>query len=333
MRTITIAGGGLAGLFLGIRLRQHGVPVSLFESGDYPRHRVCGEFISGAGQQLLTTLDPALLADATCNRTTGWFHHDRLLFAQKLPIPAIGLSRYQLDRRLADRFQELGGNLSTRTTIKSNGEPETVFATGRRRGNGNLIGLKLHGYNFPAEQDLSMYLGTSCYVGISRVENGAVNICGLFQLRRDLKPGKNAMMGAYLKANGLTDLAARLEEATIDPASITATAACDFSRQLVPENQLHLGDAFTSIPPFAGNGMSMAFEAAETAFPFLHRYVSGEMGWETTCRAVRRALSSRFRIRLAVARSLHPLLLRGGGKALSPLSSLLPFPLIFRLLR
>ena len=43
---LTIAGGGLAGLSLGIALRSRGVPVRVIEAASYPRHRVCGEFIS-----------------------------------------------------------------------------------------------------------------------------------------------------------------------------------------------------------------------------------------------------------------------------------------------
>ena len=46
---IIIVGGGLAGLTLGIGLRRRNVPVTVWEAGQYPRHRVCGEFISGRG--------------------------------------------------------------------------------------------------------------------------------------------------------------------------------------------------------------------------------------------------------------------------------------------
>jgi len=53
---VQIIGGGLAGLTLGIGLRQHDVPVTIIEAGHYPRHRVCGEFISGAGLQSLARL-------------------------------------------------------------------------------------------------------------------------------------------------------------------------------------------------------------------------------------------------------------------------------------
>jgi NADPH-dependent 2,4-dienoyl-CoA reductase/sulfur reductase-like enzyme len=41
-KSITIVGGGLAGLTLGIGLRQRSVPVTIQEAANYPRHRVCG---------------------------------------------------------------------------------------------------------------------------------------------------------------------------------------------------------------------------------------------------------------------------------------------------
>jgi 2-polyprenyl-6-methoxyphenol hydroxylase-like FAD-dependent oxidoreductase len=52
-KPITIVGGGLAGLTLGIALRKREIPVTVFETGNYPRHRVCGEFISGRGLEIL----------------------------------------------------------------------------------------------------------------------------------------------------------------------------------------------------------------------------------------------------------------------------------------
>src|ERR1700682_2744623 len=55
-KPITIIRGGLAGLTLGIGLRQLKVPVTIWEAGHYPRHRVCGEFISGGGQETLKKL-------------------------------------------------------------------------------------------------------------------------------------------------------------------------------------------------------------------------------------------------------------------------------------
>ena len=56
LKPITIIGGGLAGLTLGIGLRRRGIPATILEMGDYPRHRLCGEFISGGGRQVLERL-------------------------------------------------------------------------------------------------------------------------------------------------------------------------------------------------------------------------------------------------------------------------------------
>ena len=50
-RGVEIVGGGLAGLSLGLALRRAGVPVTLHEAGEYPRHRVCGEFIAGLDER------------------------------------------------------------------------------------------------------------------------------------------------------------------------------------------------------------------------------------------------------------------------------------------
>ena len=56
IKEIHIVGGGLAGLSLAIALRTRGIPVTVMEAGTYPRHRVCGEFISGVSAATLDFL-------------------------------------------------------------------------------------------------------------------------------------------------------------------------------------------------------------------------------------------------------------------------------------
>src|SRR5579863_2602966 len=95
---VTIIGGGLAGLTLGIGLRQRGVPVTVQEAGDYPRHRVCGEFISGGGQVVLERL--GLLpqfhnAGAVYARTAVFLSGAAKSPVRKLATPALCLSRYK----------------------------------------------------------------------------------------------------------------------------------------------------------------------------------------------------------------------------------------------
>ena len=56
-REIRIIGGGLAGLTLGVLLRRENLPVEIWDAGSYPRHRVCGEFVSGRGIEVLRELE------------------------------------------------------------------------------------------------------------------------------------------------------------------------------------------------------------------------------------------------------------------------------------
>src|SRR2546423_6637194 len=117
MKTITIVGGGLAGLTLGIGLRQRGIPVVLWEAGHYPRHRVCGEFISGRGQNTITRLglyDRFMQAGAVTARGAAFFSGQASSPVRLLASPALCLSRFAMDALLADYFQICGGELRDR---------------------------------------------------------------------------------------------------------------------------------------------------------------------------------------------------------------------------
>jgi flavin-dependent dehydrogenase len=311
-RDIEIIGGGLAGLSLGVALRRAGVPVTLHEAGGYPRHRVCGEFITGLGASTIARLGLApLLHDALPHREVAWHLRDAEPRIQKLPAPALGLSRWALDARLAEAFVRSGGNLlgGTRSGLHDDA-PGRVFATGRRRQmRSRWIGLKVHCRDLVLTRALEMHLGDQSYVGLSRVEDGAVNVCGLFRRRPTTGRGHHVLL-EHISAAGLHDLAARLRRATIEAESFCAVAALEFDRSVRPADGIRLGDACAAIPPFTGNGMAMAFQSAELALDPLLAYARGECDWKATVRATTAALRGRFRLRLASAHALHPFLLR-----------------------
>ena len=134
LRPIEIIGGGLAGLSLGLALRHDGVPVTLSEAGGYPRHRVCGEFITGLSAATIARLGlEPFLHDALLHHEVAWFLDGKLARRQHLPAPARALSRHRLDARLAHAFVESGGHLLTHTRAAVGpAQAGCVFTTGRR---------------------------------------------------------------------------------------------------------------------------------------------------------------------------------------------------------
>ncbi|HYP16175.1 MAG TPA: hypothetical protein VEQ65_03110 [Opitutus sp.] len=315
LRPVEIIGGGLAGLSLGLALQRAGVPVTIQEAGKYPRHRVCGEFIAGlpASTRHRLHLDP-LLADAAHNREVAWFAGERLVRRQQLPADALGLSRHVLDARLAHAFQEAGGTLhvNTRSAAQSDA-PGRIFATGRRRAASQWIGLKLHAVRLPLAGDLEVHLGEQAYVGLARIENGRVNICGLFRRRALCAKGADLLLG-YLQAGGLDRLAQRLGTASLDLHSFCAVAALDFDSHVGNAPALRLGDACAMIAPFTGHGMAMAFQSADLALDPLIAYARGELEWPQVRSMIRTSLRRRFRVRLGTAHALHGFLLRPRGQ-------------------
>jgi flavin-dependent dehydrogenase len=308
---IEIIGGGLAGLSLGLALRREEIPVTLHEAGTYPRHRVCGEFITGLAASTIERLGlEPMLAGALRHHEVAWFLNEQPARIQKLPSPALGLSRYRLDARLADAFRAAGGDLrpnSRMTDLRP--LAGRVFATGRRRAPSPWLGLKVHVRRLRLERDLELHLGTEAYVGLSAVEDGAVNVCGLFR-RLPLRIRGSELLLAYLRATGLHELAARLAESRIEEESFSAVAALNFDRRVLPANRICLGDTCAMIPPFTGNGMAMAFQSAELALDPLIAFARGELAWAEACRVTHAALRAQFRVRLASASALHPFLLR-----------------------
>lgn len=310
-RGIEIVGGGLAGLSLGVALARQGIAVTIYEASDYPRHRVCGEFITGLGADTQARLGlEEVLAAAKPQRGVAWFHGARPIREQTLPGPALALSRHYLDARLAAEFRLAGGNLNTRTRFPvSSDAPGRVFATGRRAGRPSWIGLKFHVRGFELARDLEVHLGEQAYVGISQVEDGTANVCGLFRRRPIARRGP-ALLLEYLSAAGLGALEGRIRKTTIEEHTFAAVAALGFDWRVRPAGRLELGDACAMIPPFTGNGMAMAFQSAEIALGPLRDFASGRADWGSTCSRIRIGLQERFRRRLVVAAALHPYLLR-----------------------
>ena len=337
MKQITIVGGGLAGLSLAVALRQRQVPVTVLEAGHYPRHRVCGEFLSGVSIGTLEYLGIRdLLDDAKRHRTIRWCEGGRMMHCETLPEAAWGISRFVFDDRLKRRVESLGGEV--RIQVRAQPEPEEglVWAAGRKPCAGPWIGLKAHVRGLTMSADLEMHTGHNGYTGITGVEDDWLNVCGLFRVDHTLQAKGSDILPAYLEAGGNPQLAESLRQASWREGSFSAIAGFALGYQSPVPGLLRLGDAESVIPPFTGNGMTMALQAAESACGPMVAWAAGHLTWQAAVHTVKSDLTRRFKRRLAVARFLHRFLFDDTGRSLlHSLSSahLLPFRPIHALVR
>jgi 2-polyprenyl-6-methoxyphenol hydroxylase-like FAD-dependent oxidoreductase len=320
-RSITIVGGGLAGLTLGIGLRQRGLPVILWEAGNYPRHRVCGEFVSGRGLDVLRRFGLLELIENAGARpayTAGFAVLNHGLSVRDLPEPALCLSRFALDDLLAQQFRQLGGVLRCgERWLKAFGEAGVVRASGRRvqaeQGGWRWYGLKAHAANVTLQADLEMHFAPNSYVGACRLSHGEINICGLFR-RRNGDPVALMNSVERLCTHLPKGLSERLTEARWDRESFCSVGGLpSHGAILAAPDECCLGDALAMIPPVTGNGMSMAFESAELAVDPLVAYAEGQADWDTTRRSITQACRNAFGSRLFWAGWLHDALFRFAG--------------------
>jgi flavin-dependent dehydrogenase len=340
-RPFQIVGGGLAGLALAIGLRSRGCPVIVHEAGNYPRHRVCGEFIAGLDPVAIREMGiESILNEAIMNQTTVWFCGKKPVLEARLPQSAPSLSRHKMDAGLAALFRKQGGDLHTgkrvslSPLIDKKGEG-WIFTCGRKpQTDSPLIGLKCHLHNFPMSADLEMHLGKGGYVGITKVENNTRNLCGLFRRQPSKGLKDSELILQYLREHQLQSLADKLTCATTVEGSFCAVAALQYSRSTIrDDNTLCLGDAAAMIPPFTGHGMALALQSAHIALDPLLAYASGKSTWENTCNFIHRQTRLKFSKRRRRARFLNAILLHPSGPTILRIlagSHLLPFDFMVR---
>ena len=178
---IQIVGAGPAGSAAALAALGEGCAVELVEKSPFPRHKVCGEFLSPEVEPLLRALrawdafqapGPALI-----RRVALHFSHTEKRWV--LPEPAFGLSRYTMDRLLLDQALARGATLRRETVERPS--PPAILTYGRKTSAGKghrLFGFKAH-FQGAANDAMELYFEGGSYVGANAVEGGVTNVCGL----------------------------------------------------------------------------------------------------------------------------------------------------------
>lgn len=290
---IIIIGGGLAGLTAALHLLQEGRSVMLIEKNTYPKHKVCGEYVSNEVLPYLQTLGINPLENGA--QKIHRFQFSGLsgdVLEIELPLGGFGISRYALDLMLYKRAIHLGlifiNDTVTEVTYrrdqfevlvksKTFRSPFVLGAYGKRSGlditlsrkfittKSPWLGVKAH-YKSDFPDDLvALHNFNGGYCGLSKVETNAVNVCYLADFK-SFKKYKD--LDAYRKEvieenKHLKDFFAHATPVFEKPLTISQIS---FQNKTAVENHiLMIGDSAGLIHPLCGNGMAMAIHSAKIA--------------------------------------------------------------------
>jgi flavin-dependent dehydrogenase len=343
-----VVGAGPAGSSAAAVLGERGRSVLLVEKDLFPRHKVCGEFLSA---DALSSLERIGAREAVEGATEERITKGMLYLATghtvafTLPAPAIGLSRFRLDDLLARRARAAGVDVRFNTRVVS-AEPAhggfhvrfthdqieseaaaraVIGAWGRwdaldRAMERGFLGRRARflGWNRDFGGDtgflagrVHLYLFAGGYCGLSRVEEGAVNLAGVVSEEAWRRAGGwTAVVDAARERNRALD--SDLARLTPGPIGYLGTGPVFFTRKPPVENDLLMaGDAAGVIDPFSGEGQAAALASGILAAEAAERFLSGELSREKCSRSYAKAWRDRFGRRFAWSAAFRRLVLNG----------------------
>ena len=330
-----IIGGGLAGLVNAIHLSKAGLSVILIEKNEYPKHKVCGEYISNEVLPYLQWLDadPLTTGAKKINRFQLSTTRGKTI-ATKLPLGGFGVSRYTLDHFLFQKalqnnctvLQDMvtdvkfendlffvttkeGTALTAKTVIGAFGKRSNMDIKLERsfiKNRSPFIGVKTHlKADFP-EDLVAIHNFKGGYCGVSKVENGSLNVCFLanyktFQQYKNIESFKQEVMykNQHLKNIFENSIPVFEQPLTISQVSFS-------NKSPVEHHILMCGDAAGMIHPLCGNGMAMAVHsakiAAELVIDYFNKNIKSQHELEA---AYRLQWNKEFKRRIATGRFLQ----------------------------
>ncbi len=330
---VAIVGAGPAGSSAAAELAGAGFSVAVFEKDVFPRHKVCGEFLSAAGRRQLERwhLGEDLERIGAESIVDGGFYlSDGSSRGFALPEPATGISRWSLDTMLAAHASRSGaevrfshdvagleGNLSEgfAVTVRApDGERRyraraLLAAWGRwspldisferdfaSKKTGRFFGWGSHyeGDSRHLSGRVHLYFFPGGYCGLSRVENGGVNFAGIVSEEK-----------LHGSGGGWEGFTARLREshrplsehlAPLRPrGEILGSQTVLFEKHSTEfRDVLAAGDAAGVRDPFTGDGQAAAIAGGVLAAERLAEFLRGNVSGSELVEKYRAAWSRRL---------------------------------------
>ena len=279
---LIIIGGGPAGTAAAITAARSGARVLLLERGRFPRHKVCGEFISPEGVALLAGLGlDDLVRRASRIAHTRIFSDTSVAEAALSPAGA-AISRYELDQALWRRAGEAGadcrellearaicgsgpftvatsaGDFTARAAINASGRWSNLrrsrLSQPQRE---KWVGWKAHFREPYSPPSVDLYFFAGGYCGVQPLPDGHVNACAMAQA---------AAANSMDQVRALHPSLAERSRAWQQVSETVATSPLVFAPPQAEEGGvLFAGDAAGFIDPFVGDGISLALRSGAMA--------------------------------------------------------------------
>lgn len=334
---VVIIGGGLAGLTAGIHLSQKGFAVVVIEKNEYPKHKVCGEYISNEVKPYLESLGiPIQKATPTSITQLEFSTLYGVSLHQELPLGGFGISRYTLDHMLYQKAIESGCNIiksSVETCVFEEDQfivttqnqekyvAKIVLGAFGKRANldhyfqrkfiqkqSPWLAVKNHYQgNFP-DNVVGLYHFKGGYCGVSKVEKDRINICYIthykyFKQYKNLEGFEKEVLFKNQKLKHILETSVPVFDKPLTISQISFE-----KKEPVLTHMLMIGDTAGLIHPLCGNGMAMAIHSAKIASELSIDFLKNKCSRAALESKYTTTWNTNFKARLRMGRNLNAIL-------------------------
>lgn len=303
---VLIIGGGLAGLTAAIHMSKIGLQVTLIEKNEFPKHKVCGEYISNEVLPYLNWLNLNIAELNPTNITKLEFSiASGKTIKRDLPLGGFGISRYTLDEYLYKKALENGckfiqenvenivfeNNQFTVTAAnKRILKSEIVIGAFGKRSNVDQkmnrdfinkksywLAVKAHYFGDFPNDVVGLHNFKGGYCGVSKVENNRMNVCYLadYETFKEYKNIDEYQKNVVSKNPHLNVIFEKSNLLFDKPLTISQIS---FEKKQAVENHiLMIGDTAGLIHPLCGNGMAMAIHSAKIVSELVFKFYNNEI--------------------------------------------------------
>ena len=324
---VAIIGGGLAGLTSALHLSKCNKQVLLIEKSEYPKHKVCGEYISNEVLPYLNSLgiDPVKEGAKEIDQLELSTVKSKTIRGE-LPLGGFGMSRYFLDELLAKKALENNVVIHQDTVEKISFEDhhfliytkKNQMYTGRvvigafgKRSNLDVqmnrkfiqrkspyLAVKTHVKGVFPDNLVALHNFKGGYCGVSKVETNAINVCYIvnFSSFKKYKNIEDFQKQVVLKNDHLKKIATQASPIFEKPLTISQISFK--TKKPVEDHILMCGDTAGMIHPLCGNGMGMAIRSAQIASLEILKFLNGKISRHQLENNYLRNWNKEFKIRL-----------------------------------